>query len=289
MMVLSLRERGDEAAARDLEREIESAMHHTRGSILLAEGRVLQAADAFADAVRLWPARRASLNNIGHIHFLRGDLDQAMVEFRKAAYADPPYGPAHSNLLLSMTHSDRFTQQEVFDEHLAWAKLHEPNPLPPPPKIVDPNPDRVIRLGYLSPDFRHHPVAHFIYPVLANHDAARFEVTCYADRAVAPGDAIAARLRALPNVQFREVASLTDAKLFDQIRNDRIDVLIDLALHTDRNRIGMVSRRPAPIQIGWLAYMGTSGSRSLDYRITDAIVDPPGERAIFRREAAALA
>jgi len=126
--------------------------------------------------------------------------------------------------------------------------------------------ERRLRLGFVSPDLGRHPVGCFLLPVLENLDASQCQVHCYSDRETA--DEVTARLRAATAV-WRDTAALSHTALANQILTDQIDVLFDLAGHTSRNRLPMFARRPAPVQISWLGYVGTTGLDAMDYLLAD--------------------
>jgi predicted O-linked N-acetylglucosamine transferase (SPINDLY family) len=138
--------------------------------------------------------------------------------------------------------------------------------------LNDPNPDRRIRVGLVSADFMEHPVGRFILPLLANHDRTAFEMVCYSD-ARAP-DALTAQLRGHADM-WRDVWELSDEKLAEQVRADKVDVLVDLSLHTRGHRLRAFARKPAPVQVSYLGYCGTTGVKTIDYRLTDRYLDPP--------------
>jgi predicted O-linked N-acetylglucosamine transferase (SPINDLY family) len=131
-----------------------------------------------------------------------------------------------------------------------------------------------LRVGYVSPDFRTHAVSYFFEPILRHHDRNRAEAYCYAE--VAAPDDTTARLQGLASV-WRWTVGLTDAQLAEQVRRDRVDILVDLAGHTSGHRLGVFARRPAPVQLTYLGYPSTTGLSAIDGLLTDAIVDPPGE------------
>jgi predicted O-linked N-acetylglucosamine transferase (SPINDLY family) len=135
------------------------------------------------------------------------------------------------------------------------------------------SPDRRLRIGYVSPDFRRHSAACFILPLLENHDPERVELFCYSG--VKKPDEITARCESLADV-WRNVVALRNAELADRVRKDRIDVLVDLSLHMAGNRMQVFARKPAPVQVTWLGYPGTTGVAAIDYRLTDPHLDPPG-------------
>ena len=131
---------------------------------------------------------------------------------------------------------------------------------------------RRLRVGYVSPDFWMHPVARFMLPVLEHHDRSRFEIFAYSSRYLKDGmtTEIAKRVE-----HWHDVYPLDDAALADQICADGIDLLIDLTMNARDCRPGLFARKLAPVQITYLAYVGTTGMASMDYRITDVVLDPP--------------
>jgi predicted O-linked N-acetylglucosamine transferase (SPINDLY family) len=138
-----------------------------------------------------------------------------------------------------------------------------------------------LRVGYVSADFRQHSVAFFIEPVIEAHDRRGFEVICYSN--VAWPDAVTMRMRKLAD-QWRDIARRCDEDVAEQIRRDGVDILVDLAGHTDGNRLLVFARKPAPVQVTYLGYPDTTGLRTMDYRLTDAYADPPGETEPYHSE-----
>jgi predicted O-linked N-acetylglucosamine transferase (SPINDLY family) len=134
--------------------------------------------------------------------------------------------------------------------------------------------DQRLRVGYVSPDFRQHPLIRYFEPVLANHDPARVEAICYA--AVARPDAVTARLQKLAH-GWRWITRMTDAEAAQCIHEDRIDILVDLTGHSSNNRLGILALRPASVQATWLGYLNTTGLDTVAYRLTDDFLDPPGQ------------
>lgn len=130
---------------------------------------------------------------------------------------------------------------------------------------------RRLRIGYLSADFRAHSVAYFVEPLFKAHDRKRFEILCY--HASPESDAVTKRLKSLAD-HWRDVAVLDDQRLAERVRQDRLDVLLDLGGHTSGSRTGVLAWRPAPVQVNWCGYANTTGVSSTDYRIVDALTDP---------------
>ena len=162
---------------------------------------------------------------------------------------------------------------ELHREHLNFEILHA-GPLRmawrPHDNIRDP--DRVLRLGFVSPHFAQHPVGYFLIGALENLDRQQAEVVCYSDRS--DKDIMTARFQAA-STQWRDIVGRTDEELASQIRSDRIDILFDLAGHTGGNRLLAFARKPAPIQITWADYVGTTGMQAMDYILADRHEIPP--------------
>jgi protein O-GlcNAc transferase len=161
----------------------------------------------------------------------------------------------------------------LFQEHCYWAQCHAAG-LPVPVHTNDRDPERRLRVGYVSPDFYRHAAAHFLEPILRHHDPRQVEVFCYAE--VAAPDAVTARFQSYAHA-WRWTFGQSDAELIRQIQADGIDILVDAAGHSAHNRLLVFAHQPAPIQITGIGYPNTTGLSSIDYRLTDALTDPPGE------------
>jgi hypothetical protein len=177
----------------------------------------------------------------------------------------------------ALYYDPEITDQELLAAHRAWAASHTAGLPAPALHANDPDPGRRLRVGYVSPDFRSHAVAFFLEPILASHDPAAVEVYCYAE--VAAPDAVTARLRPLAHA-WRDTPGLGDDELAALIREDGIDVLVDLGGHLAGGRLLTFARRPAPVQVSYLGYPGTTGLEAIHYRLTDAVADPPVAVAI---------
>ena len=251
------------------------------GSALLDAGQLGEAKTQLHEALRLRPAYSAAHDNLGRALRAQGRADEALGEFR-AALAGRPQPGTHSNLVYALNFVPGLLPETIFAEHKRWAAIHTA-PLGKGSRAFENTfePDRPLRIGYVSPDFIHHAVSYFIEPVLAAHDRTRIEVFCYSN--VLVPDATTARLRSLSD-QWRDIAQLTDEQVAELIRNDKIDILVDLAGHTARNRLLVFARRPAPVQLTWLGYPNTTGLEAIGYRLTDAISDPPDKTDAFYSE-----
>jgi predicted O-linked N-acetylglucosamine transferase (SPINDLY family) len=242
------------------------------GCAYVALGRSADAIAAFEAALSLRPGYAAPRDNLARALRTAGRVDEAIARFREALALSPQPG-THSNLLYTLLFSDRVTAHEVAGEHRRWAERWA-DPLRSEPRPHDLDPERRLRVAYLSPDLNQHAVSRFVEPVLASHDRSAFEVFFYADGPLA--DATTARLRPLADA-WTPVGSLDDEALAARVRDDRIDLLVDLAGHTAHHRLLVFARRPAPVQITWIGYPHGTGLAAMDYRLTDAVSDPPGE------------
>ncbi len=206
--------------------------------------------------------------------FEQGRVDAAMVEIRAALALNPDAPAAHSELLRMLNYADSQDPVAVFREHRAWADRHaRPFEIAASPHANAPDPARRLRVGYVSPYIQRHAVTFFLESVIQHHDRETLEIFLYAD--VQQPDDYSERLRKY-GAQWRKTVGLGDAQLAQLIRDDAIDILVDLSGHTNNNRLLTFARRPAPIQVNWLGFPSTTGMASMDYRITDAWCDPPG-------------
>jgi len=255
--------------------------HNILGHALSLAGRSLQAEAAFKAALRLQPGFAPAHDNLGRLCRSTGRLSEAVAHYRAAIASQPdPY--THSNLLFALNFLPDIPPGEMLAEHRRWQDTYAA-PLsrrPARPPTGRPG-GRRLRVGYISPDFAHHAVAYFIEPVLANHDRERCEVFCYAS--VAQPDHVTGRLRRHAE-HWRDIARLDDETAAEVIRADDLDLLVDLAGHTARHRLLVLARRPAPVQATWIGYPNTTGLDAIDYRITDAISDPPGQTEAYHSE-----
>lgn len=234
----------------------------------------------YREAVRLNPNFADAWSNLGTNLTEQGRVDEAIGALRRSLEIRPNAPPIHSNLLLTLNYRSNLSPEQVAAEHRSFAARFVPN-VPESPAPLDPDPERRLRIGYLSADFRHHTVAGFIELLLAKHDRDRVHVSCYAN--VPRPDDMTARLQKLAD-RWRFINGQADDAIAATIRADKIDILIDLAGHTAGNRLFALARRPAPIQCLLFGYPNTTGVAAIDYRITDAVSDPPGETEAFNVE-----
>jgi predicted O-linked N-acetylglucosamine transferase (SPINDLY family) len=228
-----------------------------------------EAIDAYRAAHAIDPNYTESLNNLAGVLAMLGRHREAEETYRESVRIQPTFAIAHSNLLLSMIQREDVSEQQVLAEHQDWARRHAPVVPVAPPKQ---NRQR-LRIGYVSPDFREHSVRYFIAPILRHHDRSKVEVFCYSH--TAKPDSVTQQLRAMAD-GWRDVYGMEDAALARQIREDQIDILVDLAGHTGEHRLLTFAQKPAPVQVTYLGYPATTGLPAIDYRLTDSITDPVG-------------
>ena len=237
-------------------------------------GKADDALACFEAAVRDDPHHLGALTNLGNACKDRGRAADAIAAYRAVLSLSPDNAPVHSNLLLAMQYQPDTNPQAILHEARAYGRQHAgPPPGSVEPRLLTDTAVRRLRIGYVSPDFREHPVVYFLEPILAAHDHRPFEIFCFAD--VPKPDATTRRLEAYAD-HWRSLVGLSDAQAADVIRQEGIDILVDLAGHTGGNRLPMFARKPAPIQVSYLGYLGTTGVPAMDHYITDAYADPPG-------------
>jgi protein O-GlcNAc transferase len=223
--------------------------------------------------VQSHPDFAEALHNLGNSLKETGQIEEAVDDFRRAAQlsSNPAIG---SNLLYALLFDPRYSQEELLAQSRRWASRFADPLLPGKVEFRnDRNPRRRLRIGYVSPDFRNHPIGRFILPALAYRDPSALETYCYSSTVV--NDAFTAQARQRADV-WRDVGNLSDGELAELIRRDGIDILVDLTMHLGNSRLLVVARRPAPVLVTFAAYPGTTGMKAIDYRISDFFLDPVG-------------
>ena len=243
--------------------------------VLLQLKRPKEAALRARRAIELAPTLATAHRYLGNALDELGDGKGAIASYRRSVELAPADHHAHSNLIVAMLTDPSYDSQAIFAETRVWAERHaEPLRQFVRPHANDKNPERRLRVGYVSPDFRAHPVQQFLVPLFKHHDTEAVEFFLYS--AVERPDAETEWYRALAGDRFRDVLRMDDAQAAELVRRDGIDILVDLALHSAGSRLRLFAYKPAPVQMTWLGYAGTTGLDTIDYRITDHFCDPPG-------------
>jgi len=279
------------------------------GSALRSQGKTIEAAAAFRQAIAINSNHAAAHHNLANTLKEQTDLDPALFHFDKAislglndatvqrnranalvnqgqlekaiagydrAMVLRPTDPAlASGKIIAMQLHPDYDAATIRRECEDWDRQYA-QPLRQlwPDHSARPRSSKRLRIGYISPDFRDHVIAWYFAPILSRHDRREFEIFSYAS--VAQPDATTRRLESLSD-GWRNIHALTDDQAAEVIRADRIDILVDLDLHVWGNRLPVLARKPAPVQVSWLGYPGTTGIAAMDYRLTDPFLDPPGE------------
>lgn len=284
--------------------------HYNLGNALQGSGDLVRAAGAYRDALALRFNYPQAHNNLGNVLKGMGDLEAALAAYRDAILLEPDYAHAHSNLANALQDLGRY--EEAIEAHRRALELAPETARPeihsnlifglqyraedesptldearrwndryavPLRAIANPHrndrsAERPLRIGLVSADLRMHSVAFFLIPWLEARGKRGMHFTCYP--AAAKADAVSERLRAASDA-WTSIAGVSDDMAAHRIREDRIDILIDLSGHTSGNRLMLFARRPAPVQVTFLGFPATTGLSAIDYRLTDAIADPPGD------------
>jgi protein O-GlcNAc transferase len=263
--------------------------HNNLGNLLRDDGQITAAMDCYHRALQLKPEMHEAHNNLGNACKDQGRLDEAVACYRRALEIKPDFADAHSNLLFALQYRPGVSLAELAAAHAEFdrqqvgpacragqeapaesedVKFAASSTSYSPFRQKGPTP---VRVGFVSPDLCQHPVGFFSIRTLENLDRGKAEIYCYSDRL--GKDTITARFQAVA-ATWRDVFGWSDERLAAQIRNDRIDVLFDLAGHTARNRMLTFARKPAPVQATWIGYVGTTGLRAMDYLLADRYVVP---------------
>ncbi|OBV40948.1 tetratricopeptide repeat protein [Janthinobacterium psychrotolerans] len=252
-----------------------TAAHVNLGTCLMEMGRLSEAVSSFETVVKLDPLQRRAHVNISAALARLGRVEQAIAHARQALKINPDWDELHSNLLFYLTHSPDIDAAALFAEHLRYAEHFEaPLRASWPLHTNTREPERRLRIGFVSADLYNHAVAHFITPILEHLALSpRLEIVIYANSFHI--DPISRHLHGLAGI-WRQVEKLTHAELAQLITSDAIDILIDLSGHTGFNRLPTFARKPAPLQLTWIGYPGTTGLQAMDYFLTDRYYSPPG-------------
>jgi predicted O-linked N-acetylglucosamine transferase (SPINDLY family) len=263
-----------------------AVVHGNLGTVLHRRGNLDEAVACYRRGLAIAPGDPANHANLANALKDQGQLAEALAEYRQALALDPAFAAAHSDLLYTMLLAPEFDARAIYEEHRRWNRLHaEPLRRFLRPHANDRSPDRRLRVGYVSPDFGDNPVGRFLLPLLETHDRRAVEVFCYNSNPAS--DAIGKRCHAAADA-WRDVFPLTDEQLAQAVREDQIDILVDLTLHAANSRLLVFARKPAPVQVTYLAYCGTSGLDTIDYRITDPYLDPPGGEPFYSEQPVCL-
>lgn len=239
-------------------------------------GCLAEASEAFSTAILFDPTSITSRCDLANVFREMGQVEKAVSTARKACELEPMSPSPRSLLLFCLSHSGAISPRELYAEHCRFGEQFESaNDSPTQVHSNSKEPDRIIKVGVISADLRNHAVSSFFEPVYyLLLKAKRIELYIY-DNGGEPDD-VSRRMKSKASV-WREISRYTTNELYDLIRADVIDVLIDLSGHTPGHRLLTFAKKPAPVQLSWLGYPGTTGMRSIDYYVADSHFLPPGE------------
>lgn len=244
--------------------------HFNLGTSFHAKGNLTDAERAYRKAVEIRPMAQA-YNNLGNLHVSQGQVLDAIEDYRTGLAMQPEANDIHSNLLFALNYVYEMDHLKLYEEHRDWERIHGY----PATSSTWPNvrsPDRTLVIGYVSPDLHGHSVAYFFESILrGNADDNGIYSICYSD--TVKQDKVTERLHRLSD-KWHDIAGLTDEEAARLIRNDKVDILVDLTGHTSGNRLTMFTLKAAPIQMSHIGYPNTTGLSAIDYRITDNTADP---------------
>lgn len=256
--------------------------HYNMGNCLMSQRDFKRALTAYDRALTLDPTRAETLNNRGNALKDLYRIEESQQCYERALAIKPEYAEAFSNKLLGLLYRSSLAPGMIHLEHLQFGERFGA-PLRPlwPRHQNSRDPERRLKVGYVSGDLRNHSVAYFLEGILARHDQGEVEVYAYSN--ALQEDTVTVRFRGYVN-HWRGVNGWTDERLARQILDDGIDVLVDLSGHTAGNRLLTFARKPAPVQATYLGYAATTGLRAIDWRLTHADVDPAGYEAYYSEQ-----
>ena len=256
----------------------EPGIPNSIGLALLGLGRPREAADCFKDALAIAPELPELYANLANACRTLGRLDEAIAAIEEARRLDPSNAELHRLYLMTLVYSPDVDNETLFEKHREFETTHaKPRYAERIRYNRDTDSVRRLRIGYVSSDFKDHPVGHNIAPLIFHHDPKAFEVFLYAH--VTSRDPMVAAFEDSAH-HWLNIAGFTDARLAKRIAQDRIDILVVPAGHLDHNRPLVAAYGPAPIQISYHDIC-TSGMRVYDYLLTDPFIHPPGHADRF--------
>jgi predicted O-linked N-acetylglucosamine transferase (SPINDLY family) len=250
----------------------DDSAYNELGIICKAQGRLSEAIQYRRKALKKYPDDAGICNNLARDLLQAGEIQEGFDLLQKSVQKAPDHPDIRSNFLNHLHHLPDLDPRVIFDEHKQWGRLHAKPALAALSHNNDADPDRRLRVGYISPDFRIHSVAYFFEPLLDAHNHLAIEVYGYGN--VAFPDQMTQRLERKFD-RYRNIRGLGDETVASIIEQDQLDILVDLAGHSDGNRLLVLARKPAPIQVTYLGYPDTTGMQAVDYRLADSLADLP--------------
>lgn len=246
------------------------------GVVYTVQGKIDAAAGMIEKAIAANPTYAEAYNNLGVLYRDAGNINLAIEAYERCLEIDPDSRNAGQNRLLAMNYINEDSDEKLFEAHREWGRrfirLYQPYTSWDNPKVME----RPLIIGYVSPDYFTHSVSYFIEAPLLYHDYTEYQVVVYS--AVVKADAKTCKFKEKvlkKGGQWRDIYGIDEKKVAHMVREDKVDILVELTGHTANNKLGTLACRPAPVQVTWIGYPNTSGLPSIDYRISDSFADPP--------------
>jgi predicted O-linked N-acetylglucosamine transferase (SPINDLY family) len=248
------------------------------GNALREQGRLEESIQVYQQAIHLRPDHAEAYNNLGNVLREQRRLEESIQAYQQAIHLRPDYAEAYNNLIFSQDFHPDIGLQEQQAERQKWNQrfiLPLANSIQLHPN--DRNPERLLRIGYVSADFRRHSAAQAFGQLILNYNRKQFDVFCYSG--VVKEDELTKRFKDAASGWYSTLGK-SDKELVEQIRNDKIDILVDLSGHTSGNRLLTFGYKPAPIQVTGIGH-DAPGVTTIDYRLTTSIRTRPEEEKHF--------
>lgn len=235
--------------------------------------QIEKAIEHYQREIKINPTFAEAHSNLGNLLKNLGELDAAQAAYKKALEVNPCYLEAHTNLLYTLAHNPNVSPEDAFQEALRFGEVASQGISPLVHSYENRDSNKKLRVAMVSGDFWNHAVAYFMEPLFACFDKNQFELVAYYNNT--KNDNFTQRIKS-HFVLWRDIALLTDLQLAQQMFNDGIDIAVDLSGHTDKNRLITFAYKPAPIQISWIGFPGTTGLKTMDYYLVDKDWCPEG-------------
>ncbi len=264
---------------------------NNQGHTLREAGQLQASVASFRQALSARPHYLDALSNLGVTLQDLGQQDEAIASLRQVLAMQPDHVRARSNLLFSLSFAPDVSPQAYLDEArlfgqqaIARAGAAAASPSSSPATWLcapGAGTQRPLRVGFVSGDLRHHPVGFFMEGLLNHLDPAKVQAIAFSTRA--QPDALGQRLQARC-AGWHAIGGLNEAAAAALVREQAVDVLVDLAGHTAGNMLGVFAHRPAPVQVSWLGFLASTGLPTMDWVLADAITVPPGQEGQFTEQ-----
>ena len=255
-------------------------VHYLLGDVQVSQERLDEAITEYRIVDSTASAYAYAQDGLGRALWKQGHPRAAIAAYARALAARPSYSESHSNSVFAHNYLADISPAALLDTHRSWARTHASH-FSPGAGVARDRSAEPLHIGYVSADFCRHSVAYFIEPLIVNRDKQRFRVSCYSN--VAHPDDMSARIRDAADA-WRDIRHLDDEAAAKLVRDDGVDILVDLSGHTAGNRLLLFARRPAPVQVSYLGYANTTGLSQIDYRLTDVLADPLGDADALHSE-----